>query len=231
MRSRKAVTSGIIEPPKPRLRTGSPAKSSFSDVHIRMLELPVEMMPPFGGGAAMSSASKAWMSASKRDGSGPSGAAEAGLGAGAWAGARSNATRSNARLICMGAPLSRHGGHDATETRRARRSIQHGDAEKHGGSLFRRRRGDAENTEADFFRRRHGSCGERGALLSNEPAEAVDETAGVEIQQPAHVQAACLQITEHLRLEDPVEALDGLHFDHGGLGDDEVQVVVAHDSA
>jgi hypothetical protein len=32
------------------LRTGSPAKSSFSDVHIRMLELPVKMMPPFGGG-------------------------------------------------------------------------------------------------------------------------------------------------------------------------------------
>src|SRR6188768_518137 len=134
MRSRKAVTSGIIEPPKPRLRTGSPAKSSFSDVHIRMLELPVKMMPPFGGGSAMSSTSKAWMSASYCEGSGP--LAAAGAGAGACAGARNNARSSSGRRI---RPLSRRGDQFATEPRR------------HGGRLVPPRHGDAENTEETAF--------------------------------------------------------------------------------
>src|SRR6188768_1448349 len=137
MRSRKAVTSGIIEPPKPRLRTGSPAKSSVSDVHIRMLELPVKMIPPFGGGAAMSSTSKAWMSASNCEGSGPF--AAAGAGAGVCAGAKSNAASSNAKCVCIGRHyLATESGevNYAAEPRRARRSIQHGDAEKHGGTSF-----------------------------------------------------------------------------------------------
>ena len=134
MRSRKAVTSGIIEPPKPRLRTGSPGKSSFSDVHIRMLELPVKMMPPFGGGSAMSSTSKAWMSASYCEGSGPF--AAAGAGAGACAGARNNARSSSGRRI---RPLSRRGDQFATEPRR------------HGGRLVPSRHGDAEKTEETAF--------------------------------------------------------------------------------
>src|SRR6188768_2929184 len=154
MRSRKAVTSGIIEPPKPRLRTGSPGKSSFSDVHIRMLELPVKMMPPFGGGSAMSSTSKAWMSASYCEGSGPF--AAAGAGAGACAGARNNARSSSGRRI---RPLSRRGDQFATEPRRTRRS-RRGATEK--GEIYLDRRGASESTEIE----RRGATEKREIYLA-----------------------------------------------------------------
>ena len=45
------------------------------------------------------------------------------------------------------------------------------------------------------------------------------------------MEAAGLEVAEDLCLKDAIEPIDGLDFNHSSFGDDEIQVVVAHDSA
>ena len=56
-RSAKWVESTISVPPKPRLMTFFPGKSSASVFHSRTVEEPMKRMPPFGGGFFRSAAS------------------------------------------------------------------------------------------------------------------------------------------------------------------------------
>src|SRR5215471_4617944 len=62
IRSAKLTESASSDPPKPRLSTGSPGKSSLSVDHMRILELPTNTMQSLGGGFVRSLASKAAIS-------------------------------------------------------------------------------------------------------------------------------------------------------------------------
>lgn len=80
MRSKTARTSGVLEPPKPRLRMGTGAMSSARERHMRMLELPMKRTWRGGGGASRSAASKAWISGSYQRGGVAEGIEGGGLG-------------------------------------------------------------------------------------------------------------------------------------------------------
>src|SRR4051812_28927802 len=67
MRSAKWFTSGIVEPPKPRLTTGRSGKAS-AVCHRRIEELPTKRMQSLGAAFFASDFSKAAISFSKRAG-------------------------------------------------------------------------------------------------------------------------------------------------------------------
>ena len=58
MRLAYRTESAICDPPKPRFRTGRSGKC-WSTSHPRMLELPMNTIPSFGGGLSLSFASNA----------------------------------------------------------------------------------------------------------------------------------------------------------------------------
>src|SRR5437867_1576711 len=58
IRSANCTESAMCEPPKPRLITGKSGNDSFK-FHIRMLELPTNNAPCFGGGCLRSASSNA----------------------------------------------------------------------------------------------------------------------------------------------------------------------------
>src|SRR5665213_4224161 len=62
MRSANRIESGIRDPPKPRLMTGTPGKSSASVFHLTMLDDPMNKLASFGGGCSLSRFSNARIS-------------------------------------------------------------------------------------------------------------------------------------------------------------------------